>query len=301
LSGKVSGPLVANQVSRHGPPGACPVARSRRLDLEFGFVNVLITGGCGYIGSALAPHMRSLGHQVKTLDTVGPADIKADYREFSSARYREFETIIHLAGHSSVKACQEQPQQALYNNLLSFLKCLRKLAPDQHLLWASSASVLSPVGSNLYDATKRACEAMVPVLHPRSSALRFGTVCGWSPSMRWDLMLNKMALDAFTNGIVTVSNPNAHRPVLGMMDLRNAVSMIAEAGDPGVYNLSSVNQPIGTYAASAAAHFDAEIRSGPDSQTYNFAMPQTLIRHFTPMETIDSILDDLRGGLAHRA
>lgn len=266
-------------------------------------MKLVITGGCGYVGSALSQHLREAGHDVTTVDIVGAADKIADYRELPAGFYDRFEAIVHLAAYSSVSACAAKPWEATYLNLISFLKTLRKFG-GQPLLWASSASVLSPVGGNVYDATKRAAEAMVPALYPNSYALRFGTVCGFSPKMRWDLMLNKMTSDAQTDGIVYVSSPGIYRPVLAMRDLRNAIERLLAGGDnrPGQYNLCSFNGMVGAMAADVAKRFRAETRDlRATSAPYDFCMTTSRIDGWGALETVDTILDDLEAAMAHRA
>lgn len=264
-------------------------------------MRIIITGGCGYIGSALAVHLQAAGHDVMTLDRVGPADFPVDYREFGAMDYAKFDAIIHLAGHSSVAACAAEPLQAVQNNLTSFIKWTRKLH-GQKLLWASSSSVLSTASRNIYDATKRAAEAIIPEIYPNSYALRFGTVCGVSPKMRWDLMLNKMAASAYTDGIVRVSNPQVHRPILAMRDLCAAVNMLVDHEAPGsVWHLATGNSTVGALARATANHFKAEIVQDAPSPTYDFHMYPTEWPDTFPKESIASILQDLDAQMGHRA
>lgn len=263
-------------------------------------MRILITGGCGYIGSALALHLHSVGHKVETLDLVGPADHVFDYRELGAMAYAKHDAIIHLAGHSSVAACRAEPLQAVQNNLTSFIKWLRKLhgAP---LYWASSSSVLSIDGGNLYDATKRAAEAIIPALYPNSYALRFGTVCGVSPRMRWDLMLNKMASAAYTDGIIRVSNPAVFRPILAIRDLCAAVAALLPLDSPGTYNLVTDNATVESLASATAKRFKAEMWLDPSTPTYDFKMIGSHIPGYEPAETIETILADLDAQMGHRA
>ena len=260
-------------------------------------MEILVTGGCGYIGSALTLHLRAAGHVVVTIDYAGPdhghANVCEDYRDTSPDFFKYYDAVVHLAGHSSVSSAAADPTAAVDNNLTGLIELLHSL-DGIPLLWASSGSVLSPDGKSMYDATKRAAEAIVPILYPNSYALRFGTVCGASPKMRWDLMLNKMSLDAKRYGIITVSNPEVCRPVLAMRDLCAAVTALLKDNDPGVYNLASFNGTVDSYARVVAASYGAEIGYIDSQPTYDFAMECTEINGFPfPGETVESVVADI--------
>jgi len=264
-------------------------------------MKILVTGGCGYIGSALTVYLKAIGHEVVTVDLLKGADLQSYYSDLAPADFRGFDAAIHLAAHSSVAAAAADPMTATRNNLTELINMLPKLGGIP-LLWASSGSVLSPDGKAIYDATKRAAEAIVPTLYPNSYALRFGTVCGVSPHMRWDLMLNKMASDAITNGAVQVSNPWAARPVLAMRDLCDAVAALLQGNEPGAYNLVTHNDSVRGFATAVVRRFRCEFRDTPPIRpTYDFFMVPTPIVGFQSTQTVDTILQDLEAHMSDRA
>jgi nucleoside-diphosphate-sugar epimerase len=74
-----------------------------------------------------------------------------------------------------------------------------------------------------------------------------GTVCGYSPRMRLDLVINTMFKDALRNGEITVNNPAIWRPIISMEDAANAYVRAIEASEKlsGIFNVASGNYTIG--------------------------------------------------------
>lgn len=256
-------------------------------------MRILVVGSSGYIGSTLAAYF-SERH------TVGYCDLKngpnGDYRLMTSAFFEQghADVVIHLAGHSSVAACEADPWGSLANNVtdfLPFVKMLAGLEKPPLLLWASSGSVLSDVHS-LYDEQKRAIEALVPHLYPRSIGLRFASVCGPSPNPRHDIILNSMVRSAVVEGVVTMANPNIRKPILGLKDLCRMVdSLIGMVGDelPTVVDLCSfVTTPMNAARAVNSATTVVIDERAP-SQAYDFTMRP----HRLATETLGGIVADL--------
>jgi nucleoside-diphosphate-sugar epimerase len=242
-------------------------------------LNILVTGGAGYIGHALRRNLRAASHE------TGVADFKyginADYRRLPGEAVSCYDAVIHLAGHSNVAACRDDPVGAFDNNLTGLVGLLGKLHHDQKFIYASSSSVYSQgIGGpgadfqNMYDFTKYASDAVVKLLRPENSwGMRFGTVNGASPNMRWDLMLNGMVRDALTKGVVTVVNPDTKRPILFMADLCAAVEKILRGDVPaGVHNLCSFNTTVGAAADAVATRTGAKVETQSGKTAYSFAM-----------------------------
>jgi nucleoside-diphosphate-sugar epimerase len=264
-------------------------------------VNILIIGSSGYIGSALAAHLIR-DHYLAYCDVVnGP---KGDYRTLTPGHFECVDVVIHLAGHSSVASCEADPWGATDNNLTSFIPFLRMLSelPEPPLLlWASSGSVLSDVHS-LYDQQKRALEALVPRLYPRSIGMRFASVCGVSEIQRDDIILNAMVKSAVTTGVVNMANPLVYKPILGLKNLCACVEYLilrqAEydhlGGTDRSYQYDTVDLCSFTtnpeQAAQAVAAFTgAKINRLPPSQAYEFRMSEW--RRVD--ETLESVIAEL--------
>jgi len=285
-------------------------------------VPVLLIGGRGYIGSALGSYLMDRNWDVTSLDldwfpASGPAaslgckNVEADYGIVNCGFFSRFKEIILLAGHSSVGMCKADPSGAVHNNLRNFIHLAQELCPNQRIIFASSASVYGRSGSapqvesaslpapdNVYDATKQHLETYAALNRIPYVALRFGTVCGHSPKMRIDTVLNGMYRSAVKNGVVRIANPQSSRPILGLTDLcRGIERILLSGGSSGVYNLSSFNTSFGEIAEAVKRRFPGVAIEPYESYTaYDMAMSCRKFMdefEFEFKDSVDTILDEL--------
>lgn len=256
-------------------------------------MKTLLIGGNGYIGSELS----------KCIDvTVAGRDDK--YNE------ADYDTIILLAGHSSVAMCQNDPEGAWDSNVTWFTEILNRLRPDQRLIYASSGSVYNQIAnsvdescnqfncSGMYDLTKHTIDNLALLSGKQTYGLRFATVNGYSDVLRVDVMLNKMVNDIKEVGKIFVSNKDLSRPILGIHDLCRAVQTIVESKDDkrGIYNLSSFSATVGDMAEAVVKEFGGEIVELPSTPHYVFNIDTTKFEEaykFTFRDNLESILASL--------
>ncbi len=210
------------------------------------------------------------------------------YQDFLAKWVNDFDTIIHLAALSSVAACYAHPVGALTNNLTDLVAFTRTLK-HQALIFASTGSLHDRNTRTLYDLTKQAAELVLPKVHPNTHILRLGTVCGVSPVMREDLILNGMTRDAVRTGTITVRNPGAWRPVLFFPDLCAAVDRILAGENPGIHELASFQCRIGGWAEMVARSTGANIVDAEMTPHYDFRMP-VLDSVTTPERVIEGLV-----------
>lgn len=276
-------------------------------------MKVLLLGGAGYVGSALAPHLRSRGHTVGTLDAgwFGPVEgWRRDYRTLDREAVRSFDAVVLLAGHSSVGMCRNRTA-AFRNNVANFIDLLTKLHSSQRLVYASSVSVYGdcprdlateempvPIPAEPYDLTMLERDLHASLSFLPVYGLRFGTVCGAAPHTRTDVMLNRMWRSARETGRIHVAHPDVRRPVLGVRDLCSAVEAVLThplAGAGGVFNLASFNATVGELGERAARHLGVPIAPAVSGRTpYDVAVSTAKFRktfRWEPRETVESILD----------
>jgi UDP-glucose 4-epimerase len=270
--------------------------------------SVLILGGNGYVGSALVRHLRAEGLAVSCVDKVISSNSQQcvettrSFQDLTRAELLAFSGIVLLAGHSSVAACDKQPNEAFANNVTAFVDLLRKLR-GQKFLFASSSSVYIhthgrvvaesepfPRPVSAYDHHKQIIEEHARNEYANSYALRFGTVCGPSPNMRRDLLLNSLVWSAMTRKYIDVANRAYHRPILGIHDLCRAIAMLlTQPIEPGPYNLASANVSIGEVADYVAARFQVPCREVERPTQYDILVSTDKFTRATGMESRDTV------------
>jgi nucleoside-diphosphate-sugar epimerase len=276
-----------------------------------------LIGGCGYVGSALRFYLAERSFEVDALDlewfgNPGIAENSVrDYADLTKEDLREYDAVILLAGHSSVLMCEKNREAAFKNNVQNFVELLGKLE-GQKFLYASSASVygntrgkdarededrFEPAG--YYDVCKCEIDYYTRLSGLDYYGLRFGTVNGFAPHTRTDVMLNKMVASSKRSGALEVANLEVNRPILGVRDLCRAVGKILESRDrkPGLYNLASFNITVGEIAERAASVLEVPVVRKPSSNAYDMRISTTKFEDafdFKFQETVETIVELLQ-------
>jgi len=222
---------------------------------------VLIIGGNGYIGSRLYNDYKDI-YKITIVDSFTskhshPNNYECDYDTLNKEFYSQFDVVILLAGHSSVKMCEGDIKHAFNNNVKNFVNLITKLNPKQKFIYASSSSVYGNVGKkvvnedystfiphNHYDITKHMIDLYADKIQAEYYGLRFGTVNGYSPIVRKDVMINSMTYNAISDNEIKLYIKDIVRPILGINDLSRAIRTIIECkqDNRGIYNLASFNE-----------------------------------------------------------
>jgi nucleoside-diphosphate-sugar epimerase len=235
-------------------------------------MKILVAGGAGYVGSALIPMLLEHGYGVDVVDLLWfgnhlPPEVKVIQKDLFQCTKEDmagYEQVIFLAGLSNDPMAEFDPSaNFIYNAALpSYLAFIAKQAGVKRYIYASSCSVYGYTVNELYDEespvtcgypygiSKLQGERGVLQLQDddfSTIALRKGTICGYSPRMRMDLIVNTMYKFAMSQGQVTVNNPSIWRPLL---DIRDACTgylraIQADYSLNGVFNLMSENYTVG--------------------------------------------------------
>ena len=288
---------------------------------------ILLIGGNGYIGSFLNFNLKDK-YDIKVIDLNLFNNIEngTNFRNLNDSYIKEFDSVILLAGHSSVKMCDTDMSSSFNNNVDNFIKLISKLNKNQKFIYASSSSVYGHTGdlivdesykifepNNYYDLSKQVIDMYVTKNDINYYGLRFGTVNGWSPRLRTDIMINAMYNSAKTDGHIKLYIKDIMRPILGIKDLCRVIETIidCDADKRGIYNIASfnntsegiakgvssvINMPIIEYNVS-----DLEKITNVKLQTtaYNFAIDSSKFENefnFKFNETIESITESLIDG-----
>jgi nucleoside-diphosphate-sugar epimerase len=148
-------------------------------------------------------------------------------------------------------------------------------------------------------AVLQMCDADFSVI-----ALRKGTVSGYSPRMRYDLLVNTMFKTAMKEGVIRVSNPTIWRPFLSIEDAATAYIRAIEANGrlSGVFNIASGNATLGEIADEVRTtlegdlniKLDLEINHVHDVRNYKVAIDRAKnILSFHPRHDVKSIVRHL--------
>ena len=242
-------------------------------------MNVLVTGGLGYLGSWVVPKLLARGHRVRVLDkdffSTGSNDpmlskielIREDVREVCHSRsflqrlVEDCDGIIHLAALSNDPSADLNPAvtwEINYKPTVTLARRARDLgipfvfsstcavygagAEDRLLTEESSCNPLT-----VYAETKYEAENALRALATRSWSpriLRNGTLFGYSRRMRFDLVVNLFALDAQTRRRVTVfGTGEQYRPHLHVRDAAAAMVyfLLEPSWDRTVVNVGHEN------------------------------------------------------------
>lgn len=211
-------------------------------------LKILVTGGAGYVGSVLIPALLQENYQVKCLDrfffgkeflqskkfTDKLELIQDDIRWFSPGLLKDVDIVMDLAALSNDPVGELNPEKTFEINHLGrsrVAQLCKENGVKQYVL-ASSASIYGQQddvvdeNSNVnpltaYSKANRKVEEDILKLNSENfitSALRFSSIYGISPRMRFDLAVNSMVLDLFQNNKITIYGKNNKRPFIHIKD-----------------------------------------------------------------------------------
>jgi nucleoside-diphosphate-sugar epimerase len=292
-------------------------------------MKLLVAGGAGFIGSRLVPSLLEHGYDVDVIDALWfgnhlPPEarvVRRDLFECRASDFEGYEQVIFLAGISNDPMAEYDPAENFIQNgaLPAYLAFTAKQAGVRRLIYASSCSIYGYTQDRLYDedapvtcaypygiSKLQGERAVLQMADPGFSviALRQGTVCGWSPRMRFDLIVNTMYKSAVTTGVVTVNNPSIWRPVVDIRDTVSAFTRAVQASyaSAGVFNVASGNFTVGQVADSVKDEIEErvgrrvrlDIRSLDDLRNYKVSCERARVElGFQPQYSIRDIVADL--------
>ena len=222
-------------------------------------MNILITGGAGYIGAVLCPYLLDKGHYVRVIDTCyfGSDFLPKNNKNFELIEgdirdqdlldkvLNNIEIVIHLACISNDASFVLNEELSTSINLHAFepLVLKSKKHKVRRFIYASSSSVYGVSEKNvkedhplvpltLYNKYKGLCEPILKKHIDESFEgviFRPATVCGYSPRLRLDLSVNILTNHAISNNIIKVFGGEQLRPNLHIMDYVDAVDLFLNA------------------------------------------------------------------------
>jgi nucleoside-diphosphate-sugar epimerase len=297
-------------------------------------MRLLVAGGAGYVGSRLVPALVERGYEVEVIDQLWfgnqlPPDVPVQQRELfevTEGDLKGFDQIIFLGGLSNDPMAEFSPAQNFVANgaLPAYLAFAAKKAGVRRLIYASSCSVYGYTEDQLYNEddpvtcgypygiSKLQGERAALQLQDDGFsviALRQGTVCGWSPRMRFDLIVNTMIKAALTTGTITVNNPSIWRPLLDIRDDVSAFTRAIQASYKlsGVFNVASGNFTVGQVADLVKEELEREmhqrirldIRNVQDFRNYKVTCERAKVElGFQPQYSVKDMVSEV---MEHRS
>lgn len=238
-------------------------------------MKILVAGGAGYVGSVLVPRLLERDCQVDVVDLLWfgnylPPEVKIIKRDIMTLEQDDlagYDQVVFLGGLSNDPMAEYSPSQNFIGNAATpaYLAYISKKAGIKRFIFGSSCSVYGYSIGELCDENALAASsypygisklqgefACLSLQDDKFSAicLRKGTVSGYSPRMRLDLVVNTMFKSAVTEKAISVNNASIWRPIL---DIRDAASAYIRAIDAnyrlsGIFNIASANYTIGEIA-----------------------------------------------------
>jgi nucleoside-diphosphate-sugar epimerase len=292
-------------------------------------MRLLIAGGAGYIGSVLIPNLLDRGYLVDVLDLFWfgnnlPAQtgiVNKDIFEITEGDLAGYDQVVFLAGLSNDPMAEYSPSRNFIFNAAApaYLAYIAKRAKVKRYIYASSCSVYGYTDNELFDETRPVSssypygisklqgeQAVINLIDDNFSviALRKGTVSGYSPRMRFDLIVNTMFKSAVRDKNITINNPSIWRPIVSINDAAIAYIRAIEASEKisGIFNITSGNYTVGEVGDLVRAavhetlgiHANLTIKHIQDFRNYKVSISKAEnVLSFHPRDSVQSIVNSL--------
>jgi nucleoside-diphosphate-sugar epimerase len=298
-------------------------------------MRILVTGGAGYIGSVLVPHLLAQGHEVTVVDNFlyqqaslldccynqRLAIIRGDVRDerLISELVPKADAILPLACLTGAPLCQRDPQTAKGVNFDAVKTIADLMSPQQLMVFPSTNSgygvgqpgiycdedtPLRPV--SLYGRLKVDLES---ILLDRGNCVtfRFATLFGVSPRMRLDLLVNDFTYRAVVDRCIVLFEPHFKRNYLHVRDAARAFVHALEnyeqmQGLPHNVGLSDANLSKWELCEVIQKHLPnfrflvEEVGEDPDKRNYIVSNQRIEATGFKPSVSLNAGVEELIKG-----
>ena len=290
---------------------------------------ILVTGGAGYVGTALLPKLLEAGHEVTVFDNLmqggnqllsffrnknfnfinGDVTIKSDLE----SAVKDKDIIIHLAAIVGFPACKNNPELATRVNVGGTKNLIEVTSPNQTILYGSTGSnygrvtdvcteesPLNPL--SLYGETKTEAEHLL-MARGNVVAYRFATAFGVSPRLRLDLLINDFTNKCLNDGYLVVYEKHFMRTFIHVSDMANAFMLAVDNLDKMIDNVYNIGDDSMNYTkeeicnmvakkTGAFVHFE-EIGSDADKRNYIVSYDKVKKLGFKTQVTIDEGIEEI--------
>lgn len=286
-------------------------------------MKIIVTGGLGYLGSALIPLLLSNNdvERLVILD-IGRLDFSyvggfvgnpkfellfgdvCDHDFLKKIRINEFDTVIHLAGLVGAPLCNRRPSESWSVNVDATRGLVSLLKPSQKILFASTGSCYGALGIacderaeispiSLYGKHKACAEEFIA--DHGGISMRFATVYGASYRTRNDLLINSFVQRAIKDRSIVLYEGAAKRSFVNIQDAASIVLKLIDIDLSGPINIGdhklNMSKLEACKAVSALQHLEIvqnDYASDEDARDYlvDYTLMHSLgLSCHTPLES----------------
>ncbi len=288
-------------------------------------MKILVTGGCGYVGSVLIEKLLKLNHRIISIDTQwfgnylkknnNLKNLKLDLQNIEILKLSNIDAVIHLASIANDPMSELDKNLSWETSALGTLKLLEqcKKYGVKRFIYASSGSVygiskekqvrenskLNPI--SLYNKVKMITERTILSYSNFFDIfiIRPATICGFSPRMRLDLTVNALTFSALKNKKIIVHGGNQVRPNVHIEDICDVYIKFLKINKKfqGIYNVGFENKSIINIAKLVQSIIKSEIiieKNNHDPRSYRLNSDKILKIGFFPKKNIKDAIIELK-------
>lgn len=282
---------------------------------------ILITGGCGFIGTKLVKELLKQDCSITVVDTKWFGSflpkskrlkiLTKDIRNLTENDFNGIQTVFHLASISNDPCSDLSPKLAWEVGPLATFNILNicKKKKVKNFIYASSGSVygvskkkkvtentkLLPISD--YNKQKMITEKVIETFNDffRTVVVRPATVCGISPRLRLDLSVNMLTYQAAKNRLITVFGGKQIRPNIHIDDMVSLYMFLHKKKKiKGIFNAGFENLSILDIAKKIQDKIDCKIKilKSNDPRSYRLDSSKIIKKGFMPLKGVeDAILE----------
>lgn len=291
---------------------------------------VLITGGCGYVGTRLVDEIiKVTSWDILICDTLWFGDytrksnrikiLKKSVSELIQSDLDDVDSVVHLAGIPNDASAMLNPALSWEVNVLHTAHLMRlceKSSSVKRIAFASSGSVygvsdeervtesvdLFPIST--YNKTKMAGERVVLSYQDKFKIyiVRPATVCGLSRRMRFDVTVNMFVAQAFTDRKIRVLGGSQIRPNIHIDDMVQVyLHLLREESniEAGIYNAGFENLTVKAIADQVSMMTEKKVvyEKSNDPRSYRLDSTKLLKTGFIPQRKVVDAMEEIWGNL----
>ena len=287
-------------------------------------MKILVTGGCGYVGSVLVPKLLGEGHDVLVIDDQWFGNfipshpmlkiMKKTIENINEGDLRGIQVVMHLANVANDPSVEINPTFSWEVNVLhttQFLELCRRSGSVKKFMYASSGSVygvksepnvtedLALVPISAYNKTKMSAERVCLSYSDDFEifCIRPATVCGVSPRMRFDVVVNMFVMQAFLKNQITVLGGDQVRPNIHIEDMAAVyIHFLNSNGlNSGTYNAGFENISVMDIAKMVQDRFKVgiEVKPSNDPRSYRQDSTKLVKTGFEAKKSVSDAIDEI--------